>query len=308
MRILLIGREGQIAWELRRSLACLGDVVSVGRHTSPLAVDLEQPDTIRHVMRMVEPDLIVNAAAYTAVDRAEVEYERVFKINAEAPGILAEAALEYDAGLIHYSTDYVFPGTSDSPYTETCETSPNGVYGASKLEGELAIKQFDIPYMILRTAWVYGARGNNFLLSMLRLMAERDQLSVVDDQVGAPTWSRQVAECSAMMIAECIEKERFNPEQRNGVFHLTCDGFTSWYGFAERIRMLAHSLGLLTEESAEIRPVSTAAYPTAAKRPAYSVLSNHKLQRQFGLRMPVWDDALEICMEELSLFRSFGEQ
>jgi dTDP-4-dehydrorhamnose reductase len=304
MKILLIGRSGQVAWELQRSLACVGEVIAVDRHSQPLAIDLEDADGIRRVVREIEPQLIVNAAGYTEVDKAEEETERAHRINAVAPGILAESAAEIDAGLVHYSTDYVFPGDASAPYSEESTIGPHSVYGATKLQGDLAIEQAGIPHLILCTAWVYGARGSNFLLTMLRLMRERDALKVVDDQIGAPTWSRQIAECTALIIAQCRSDGRFQPEQRSGTYHLTCAGQTSWYGFAERIRATARELGILDVGSAEVRPIATTDYPTPAKRPAYSVLSNQKLKNCFRLALPAWEDALEQCLADYAEYRT----
>ncbi len=304
MKILLLGRSGQLAWELRRSLSCLGEVIALDRHSYPLAVDLEDADGIRGAVREIEPQLIVNAAAYTAVDKAAQERERAHRINALAPGILAEAAVEIGAGLVHYSTDYVFPGDAVRPYSEGSETGPNSVYGATKLQGEQAIEQVGIPHLILRTAWVYGARGSNFLLTVLRLMRERDMLNVVDDQIGAPTWSRQIAECTALMIAQCRSDGRFQPQQLRGTYHLTCAGQTSWYGFAGKIRDIAREFRILGADSAEVRPIATADYPTPAKRPAYSVLSNQKLYGCFELALPVWEEALAQCLADYAEYRT----
>jgi len=302
MRILLLGRCGQLAWELQRPLACLGDVIALDRRSQP-ALDLEDADGIRRTVRAIEPQLIVNAAAYTAVDKAEQEPERAHRINALAPGILAETAREIGAGLVHYSTDYVFPGDATHPYSEASETGPRCVYGVSKLQGEKAIVQVGIPHLILRTAWVYGARGSNFLLTMLRLLRERETLNVVDDQIGAPTWSRQIAECTAMMIAQCRRDGRFQPEQGSGVYHLTCAGRTSWYGFAGKIRDIARELGILDAGAAEVRPIATANYPTPARRPAYSVLSNQKLYDNFRLALPSWEEGLAQCLADYAEYR-----
>jgi len=298
MKILLIGHEGQVAWELRRTLACLGRVTTLGRTTQP-SLDLTQPDEIRATLRALQPQLIVNAAAYTAVDKAEQESEASHAINAEAVAVLAEEAKLQGAGLIHYSTDYVFPGNARQPYREEDAVGPLGVYGQSKLAGEEAIRQAGIPhYLILRTAWVYGRRGQNFLLTMLRLMRERDTLGIVDDQLGAPTWSRLIAEATALMVTQCIHNGGFVPEDKTGTYHLTCGGQTSWFGFAEHIRTLAITEGLLYETAAQLNPLPTSAYPTPAQRPAYSVLSNDKLDQSFGIRLPDWKEALSLCLTE----------
>lgn len=297
MKILLIGREGQLAFELRRTLACLGHVIALDRRSKP-ALDLMDADSIRFAVAQIQPDLIVNGAAYTAVDRAEQESELAHRINAIAPGILAESAVEGGAGLVHYSTDYVFSGEATAPYKEDHETAPRSVYGKTKLSGEQAIQQVGPAHLILRTAWVYGRRGHNFLLTMLRLMEERERLNVVHDQVGAPTWSRLIAEASALMVARCLENGRFRPKERGGIYHLTCGGETSWYGFAVKIRKLAQAQGLLSPHSAEIKAIPSQEYPTPAKRPAYSVLSNEKLYKAFTLRLPDWEEALRLCLAE----------
>jgi dTDP-4-dehydrorhamnose reductase len=297
MNILLIGRAGQVAHELRRTLACLGTVTCLDRHT-PLCLDLARPDSIRAAVRQVKPDLIVNAAAYTAVDRAETETAQAHAVNATAPGLLAEAALGVGAGLIHYSTDYVFPGTGSQPYREDDATGPTNVYGESKLAGERAITEVGVPHYILRTAWVYGLRGQNFLLTMRRLMREREVLRVVDDQNGAPTWSRLIAEATSLMIADSRRDGRFEPEDRSGLYHLTSTGVTTWFGFAAAIRDLGIDHGLLSESCARLEPIPTRDYPTPARRPAWSVLDTDKLASRFGLRLPAWDDALALCLSE----------
>jgi len=298
MKILIVGRAGQVAWELRRTLACLGEVIALDRRSDPLSLDLSDPDSIVAATTAVRPNLIVNSAAYTAVDKAEQEEELAFRINADAPGILAEQALKLGAGLIHYSTDYVFRGDAQTPYRETDPTAPQSAYGRSKLSGEKAIAEVGVPHFVLRTAWVYGTRGHNFLLTMLRLMRERELVRVVDDQFGAPTWSRLIAEATALMIARCVEGGAFEPGERSGLYHLTCAGQCSWYEFARTIREKAIAGGLLSEDCARIEPIPTDGYPTPAKRPGYSVLSNEKLYSQFGLRMPDWANAFGLCLAD----------
>lgn len=300
MKILLTGREGQVAWELRRSLACFGEVVAVGRESAPLALDLADADSIRRVTETVKPDLIVNPAAYTAVDKAEQDREMAHAVNALAPGILAEQALKLGAGLIHYSTDYVFPGNAKMPYREDDATDPQSVYGASKLAGEEAIIATGAPHFILRTAWVYGNRGSNFLLTMLRLLREREFVRVVNDQMGSPTWSRLIAEATALIIAQSIENGRFIVSHWEGIYHLTSGGQTSWYEFALSIREIGLRFGLLPETCARLEAIPSSEYPTPAKRPANSVLSNQKLADTFGLRLPDWREALGLCLEQAS--------
>jgi len=300
MKILLAGREGQVAWELRRTLACLGEVVALDRKT-PLRLDLADADSIKNAVETVRPGLIVNAAAYTAVDKAEQDRDAAFAVNAEAPGLLAEQALRFGAGLVHYSTDYVFPGDAHAPYRETDATGPQGTYGASKLAGEQAIAATGAPHYILRTAWVYGNRGGNFLLTMLRLMRERELVRVVGDQLGAPTWSRLIAEATALLIARSLDAEgRFAPGERGGIYHLSCGGQASWFEFAQAIRAAGLEAGLLAETCARVERIPSSEYPTPAKRPAYSVLSNDKLFAAFGLRLPDWREALRLCLAEAS--------
>lgn len=296
-KILLVGHAGQLAFELQRTLACLGQVVVMGRTTQP-ALDLANLQAIRVTVRAVRPALIVNAAAYTDVDRAEQEPERAYRLNAEAVGILAEAARDCDAGLVHFSTDYVFSGAAAYPYREDDATGPLGVYGASKLAGEALVQQSGVRYLMLRTAWVYGLRGRNFLLTMLRLMRERESLGIVDDQLGAPTWSRLIAEATALMVNRCFQGDRFAPEELGGLYHLSCGGATSWFGFASRIRELAIARGLLADSAARLNPIPSAAYPTPARRPGYSVLSHDKLAAAFNLALPDWDAALALCLAE----------
>jgi len=298
MKILLIGREGQVAWELRRTLACLGEVVALDRRSIPLSLDLADADSIRKAAETVKPNLIVNAAAYTAVDKAEQDQATAYAVNATALGFLAEEAKKLGAGIIHYSTDYVFPGDASVPYRETDATGPNSVYGAGKLAGEQAITDSGIPHYILRTAWVYGNRGGNFLLTMLRLMRERELVRVVNDQLGSPTWSRMIAEATALIIAQSLENGRFVPGDRSGIYHLTNGGQTSWFGFAQAIREEGIASGLLPETCARIGGIPSSEYPTPAKRPAYSVLNNTKLDEVFNLRLPEWREALGLCVAE----------
>jgi dTDP-4-dehydrorhamnose reductase len=297
LKILLIGSEGQVAYELRRTLACLGEIDTRGLGAEP-RLDLADFDAVRAAVREVRPDLIVNAAAYTAVDKAEQEAELAFRINGEAVGVLAEEARAMEAGLIHYSTDYVFPGDGRTPYREDDPLGPLSAYGRSKLAGEEAIRQSGVPHLILRTAWVYGRRGGNFLLTMLRLMREREVLRVVDNQRGAPTWSRLIAEATALLIARAVRNGRFELGDQSGTYHLTCGGETTWYGFAAKIRELGLARGLLPENCARLEPIPTSGYPTPAKRPAYSVLSNEKLLENFGLALPDWEEALQLCLAD----------
>ncbi len=286
--ILLTGVTGQVGWELRRTLACLGRVVGLDSR----GLDLTDTDAMRRTVAGLRPRLIVNPAAYTAVDKAEIEPERAHAINAVAPGILAEAARDCGAILVHYSTDYVFDGSKDAPYLEEDAPNPLNVYGASKLAGEEAIRASGVRHLILRTSWVYGTRGHNFLRTMQRLMGERPELRIVDDQIGAPTWSRLIAEATAQILAQCLSPARGadRPEPW-GTYHLTCGGATSWHGFASAIAALG---GYRTR----ITPIPSADYPTPARRPANSRLDNGKLTRVFGLRLPDWLEALKLCLDQ----------
>lgn len=286
MNILLTGVEGQVGWELRRTLAPLGQVTAVDRE----ALDLADPVAIRAKVRALSPQVIVNPAAYTAVDRAENEAEQARAINAVAPGILAEEAKHCGAILVHYSTDYVFDGAKPGPYLEDDTPHPLNVYGTTKWEGEQAIRASGVRHLILRTSWVYGTRGHNFLLTMQRLMREREELRIVDDQIGAPTWSRLIAEATALILTQCLSPARGadRPEPW-GTYHLTCAGETSWYGFAQAIAELE---GLGTR----LIPIPSSEYPTPAQRPANSRMDNGKLERTFGLRLPHWREALRLCL------------
>jgi dTDP-4-dehydrorhamnose reductase len=299
MKILVVGRSGQLAWELRRTLACFGEVVALDRQSEP-AIDLAEPGAVAALVRAVRPDLIVNAAAYTAVDRAEQEPDLAWKVNAEAPAVLAAEATRLGIGLIHYSTDYVFPGDGAVPYREDDPVGPRNVYGRSKLAGEQAIAASGAAHLILRTAWVYGVRGQNFLRTMLRLMAEREVVRVIDDQFGAPTWVRMIAEATAILVASSLRSGTADLAGASGVYHLTCSGQTSWYGFACAIREQAVAAGLLPDTAARVEAIPTSEYPTPAKRPAHSVLDLGKLEARFGIVLPVWDQALELCLADLA--------
>ncbi|MFN3544735.1 MAG: dTDP-4-dehydrorhamnose reductase [Thiobacillus sp.] len=285
MRILLTGVNGQVGWELRRTLAPLGEVIAADRSV----LDLADTAAIRRSVAALAPDLIVNPAAYTAVDKAESEPELAQAINAAAAGELAACGVP----LVHFSTDYVFDGRKAGAYTEADAPNPLGVYGASKLAGEEAVGRANVPHLILRTSWVYGLRGRNFLLTMQRLARERDTLAVVDDQFGAPTWSRLIAEATALVVARWLDRR--DPGAMSGVYHLTCGGRTSWHGFTEAI--LAQMAAAGEAKLARLTPTPTSGYPTAAKRPANSQLDCSKLAETFGVRLPGWETALALCLE-----------
>ncbi len=296
-RILLMGRNGQVGWELQRTLATLGKTIALDRHE----MDLADPDSIRRVVREHKPNLIVNAAAYTAVDKAEEEPDIAMAINGMAPGILAEEAKRLGAAVIHYSTDYVFDGNKDGPYTENDAPNPLNVYGKTKLAGEQAIQAVGAPHLIFRTSWVYGTRGKNFLLTILRLAKERDELRVVNDQIGAPTWCRMIAEATAQILAQIYSPmvHRSSPiADISGIYHLTAGGQTSWHGFAMAIMELV-STSISSSKAVRLIPIRSDQYPSPARRPRNSRLSNVKLVEDFGLSGPTWDSQLGLCMQEL---------
>lgn len=297
MKLLLLGGNGQVGSELRRSLAPLGEVVVATRNgrlaegSACESADFEQPGALPALVERIAPDVVVNAAAYTAVDRAEDEAEIAYRVNAEAPDVLAQACAARDALLLHYSTDYVFDGHGARPYREDDPTAPLGVYGESKLAGEQAIADSGARHIILRTAWVYAAHGHNFLRTMLRVGAERDELRVVADQVGAPTPASLIADITAALLRQ--------PPANSGIWHLTAGGQTSWHGFAEAIFAKAQARGLMTRKP-RVVPIGTAEYPTPAARPAYSVLDTGKLQRDFGLQPALWQAGLERVLDEVA--------
>ncbi|MCL0030162.1 dTDP-4-dehydrorhamnose reductase [Thermodesulfovibrionales bacterium] len=287
-RIMLTGKNGQVGWELQRTLTPLGEVVALDRQR----LDLTDPDQIRERVREIKPNLIVNAAAYTAVDRAEEEPELAMVVNGTAPGILAEEAKHLNAAIIHYSTDYVFDGTKTTPYTEEDAPNPLNVYGKTKLVGEQAIQAAGVPHLILRTSWIYGLRGKNFLLTILRLAREREELKIVDDQIGAPTWSRTIAEATAQIL----KANTSSVMDSSGIYHLTASGSTSWYSFAKAILKLDSDRA--EQVCRQLKPILTAEYPTPARRPIRSVLSNAKLRAAFGIALPDWEQSLKLALRE----------
>lgn len=286
--ILIIGKIGQVGFELRRTIAPLGKVVSVDYPE----IDLTDGASIQKWVADTKPAVIINSAAYTAVDKAETDHERCQQINGIAPGILAEQAKKLGALLVHYSTDYVYDGTRTAPYDETAATNPLSVYGRSKLAGDQAILQAGANHLIFRLCWVYGPRGQNFLLTIRRLARERDKLRIVQDQVGCPTWSRLIAEATALALQQVLAAG--DPAALNGIYHLAANGQTSWHGFAEAI------IALLADSEKKCRvvePITTSEYPLPARRPAYSVLSCEKVKRTFGLQLPDWRDSLTQVVE-----------
>ncbi len=293
MKILLTGKNGQVGYELERTLQSLGEVTAVDYDQ----MDLTNLDQVRAVIRSVKPGLIVNPAAYTAVDSAEAEPELAMRINGEAPGVIAEEAKRLGAAMIHYSTDYVFDGSKIGSYTEDDLPNPINVYGHTKLAGERAVQAAGIPYLILRTSWVYGLRGKNFLLTVRRLMQERDELRIVADQHGAPTWCRTLADTTANIVAQLMAvggRERMAQDgwqERAGIYHVTAQGQTTWHEFAQAI--LAR---LPTAKKPLITPIRTQDYPLPARRPANSVMSCERLIDTF-CRLPDWETALKLCVE-----------
>lgn len=295
-RILVFGSDGQVARELRRELSTVGELVVVGRTTPGLRADFAVPESLAAVVANVRPQLIVNAAAFTAVDRAESERALADAVNAAAPGVIAIAARECGAMLLHYSTDYVFDGTATAPYREIDATSPRSAYGRSKLAGENAIRESGVAHLILRTSWVYGLHGQNFMRTMRRLARERDELRVVADQRGAPTWSRHIAQVSAQIIAQLGgDPQAWQPV--SGTYHLVSGGECNWHEFAERI--VAHQRLHEPVKAQRVTRIATREYPLPAPRPAYSVLNTDKLLDTFGLRLPDWQEALAQVQQEL---------
>jgi dTDP-4-dehydrorhamnose reductase len=284
MKILLLGSNGQVGHELRASLQGLGDIVAPDRS----ALDLANLAQVRDSVRAIGPGLIVNAAAYTAVERAETDAGMAFRINAEAPAVLAGTAREIGACMVHYSTDYVFDGTKGSPYGEDDMPAPLNVYGRSKLAGEQAVAAAGIGHLILRTSWVYGMRGNNFLLTMLKLARERGTVRVVDDQFGTPTWSRTIALCTAHILEEACAVGSGWWREHGGLYHLSCSGQTSWHGFAQAIMEAANV-------ECEVQPIATADYPSRVQRPRNSTLCCDKFASRLSA-LPDWHEALKMCM------------
>lgn len=296
MKILLLGKNGQVGWELQRSLAPLGEVIALDHDGAPgLSGDFAHPESLAATVRDVAPDLIVNAAAHTAVDKAESEPELARAINALAPGVLAREAAALGALLVHYSTDYVFDGSGSAPWTEDAPTGPLSVYGATKLEGEQLIRDSGCRHLIFRTSWVYAARGGNFAKTMLKLAADRDALTIIDDQHGAPTG----AELLADVTAHAARMTLVSPELA-GTYHLAAGGETTWHGYARHVIEFARARGVAIKVAPDaIRPVPTSAFPTPARRPANSRLDTRKLQQAFGLVLPAWQSGVERMLTEI---------
>lgn len=294
MKILLFGRIGQVGWELNQSLQPLGEVIVLDKED----VDFSEPERLRDMVREIKPDIIVNAIAYTAVDKAEEEENLAAKINGSAPGVLAEEALKINALLVHYSTDYVFDGTKKEPYVETDEPNPLNAYGRTKLAGEVEIQSSGCDYLIFRTSWVYASRGHNFLLTILRLAKEREELSIVSDQIGSPTTARLIAETTILCMQQAM-CERSKGVFSSDLYHLTASNSISWQGFAKEIVDVANQALNLELSIKDIKAIPTIEYPTPARRPMNSRLDLSKLEKKFDVVMPDWKDALRLCMEDL---------
>lgn len=301
MKILLLGRNGQVGWELQRSLAPLGELLALDRHSQPACGDLSQPDALVQTVLNFQPQVIVNAAAHTAVDKAESEPELARLLNATAPGALAQAAKAVGAWLVHYSTDYVFNGQGQTPWQEVDATAPLSVYGQSKREGEELIAASGCQHLIFRTSWVYASRGGNFAKTMLRLAGERERLTVIDDQFGAPTGADLIADVTAHAIRQVMAAEHPNAKtELSGLYHLVASGHTTWHGYAshviDRARKMAPTLPLKVQE---IAPVASSAFVTPARRPHNSRLDTRKLQTTWGLHMPAWQQGVDRMLAEI---------
>ncbi|MGK9172878.1 dTDP-4-dehydrorhamnose reductase [Yokenella regensburgei] len=290
MKILLIGKNGQVGWELQRSLSTLGELVAVDFFDTELCGDLTNPEGIAQTIRTVKPDVVVNAAAHTAVDKAESEQELAQLLNADSVAVIAQETAKLGALLIHYSTDYVFDGLSDHFRLEDEETAPLNVYGATKRAGEVAIAAFNPRHFIFRTSWVYATRGANFAKTMLRLAKEKEQLSIINDQHGAPTGAELLADCTAIAIR--------SGSTNYGIYHLVASGVTNWFDYASYIFSLAQEKGETLKINA-LSGVSTSSYPTPAKRPLNSRLSNEKFQREFNVVLPAWEVGVERVVTEI---------
>ena len=294
MKILLLGKNGQVGWELQRSLSVLGELTALDRHSAPCG-DLAQPEALAQTVRTLRPDVIVNAAAHTAVDQAEAEPELARTLNALAPAALAQAAFDTGAWLVHYSTDYVFDGSGTRAWQEGDATGPLGVYGQTKREGEQAIVGSGCRHLIFRTSWVYAARGGNFAKTMLRLAQERDRLTVIDDQHGAPTGAELIADVTAHAVRTALSKPGLS-----GLYHLVADGETTWHGYANHVIAQARARRPdLAWKVTEIAAVPTSAFPTPARRPLNSRLDTHKLQQAFGLTLPHWQQGVDRLLAEI---------
>jgi dTDP-4-dehydrorhamnose reductase len=299
MKILLLGKNGQVGWELQRSLAPLGELIALDRHSTDPCGDLFDLTELAETVQAVRPDVIVNAAAHTAVDKAENESELAHVLNALAPQVLAVEAAKLGALLVHYSTDYVFDGSGDLPWTEYDSTGPLSVYGATKLDGEKRIAHHCPRHLILRTSWVYAARGGNFAKTMLRLAQEREQLSVINDQFGAPTGADLIADVTAHAIRQ-LEHAGTEADTLVGIYHMVASGGTTWYAYAKHVLAQAKLVQpAINLKATEVKPVASSAFPTPARRPHNSRLDTSKLQATFGLTLPPWQDGVNRMLAEI---------
>jgi len=300
MRLLVTGANGQIGWELGRSLAALGNVVALDRREC----DLSRPERLPKLIRGLKPDVIINAAAYTAVDEAEREEQLAVTVNGTAVGVMAQEARRSGALFVHYSTDYVFDGLKDAPYTEEDPPYPVNAYGRSKLVGEIAVRQAAGSHVILRTSWVYSARGRNFLRTILRLLREREELRIVADQIGAPTWAAEIAQATAAVIDAAV-RERAEGRFTSELFHLTASGVTSWHGFAAAILEGAtHNALLAAGRAPRLLPIASEDYPCPASRPKNSRLAGDRLNHRFGIVLPHWQQGLSLCLKEMRTYEA----
>ena len=299
MKILLLGKNGQVGWELQRSLAPLGEVTALDRYSTDFCGDLGNLAGLRETVQRLRPQVIVNAAAHTAVDKAESEPELARLINATAPGVLAQEAHQLGAWLVHYSTDYVFDGSGSQPWVETDTPAPLSVYGHTKLEGEQLIAQHCPKHLIFRTSWVYAARGGNFAKTMLRLARERERLTVIDDQWGAPTGAELIADVTAHAIRQ-VQQRPVGPHDEAGIYHLAASGHASWNSYAKHVlAQAAQAQPAIELVAKEVAPVPTSAFPTPAMRPHNSRLNTAKLQSTFGLRLPPWQQGVDRMLAEI---------
>ena len=299
MKILLLGKNGQVGWELQRSLAPLGEVTALDRYSTDFCGDLGNLAGLRETVQRLRPQVIVNAAAHTAVDKAESEPELARLINATAPGVLAQEAHQLGAWLVHYSTDYVFDGSGSQPWVETDTPAPLSVYGHTKLEGEQLIAQHCPKHLIFRTSWVYAARGGNFAKTMLRLARERERLTVIDDQWGAPTGAELIADVTAHAIRQ-VQQRPVGPHDEAGIYHLAASGHASWNSYAKHVlAQAAQAQPAIELVAKEVAPVPTSAFPTPANRPHNSRLNTAKLQATFGLRLPPWQQGVDRMLAEI---------
>jgi len=296
MKILLLGKNGQVGWELQRALAPLGELVALDFDSpGPLSADFSKPESLAATVRAVAPDIIVNSAAHTAVDKAESEPDLARALNATSPGVLAREAAAMGAWLMHYSTDYVFDGSGSTPWTETSPTGPLSVYGATKLEGEDTIRASGCRHLIFRTSWVYAARGGNFAKTMLKLAKERDALTVIDDQVGSPTGADLLADLTAHALRAALARPALA-----GPYHAVAQGETSWHGYARHVIEFARAAGQPIKVAADaVRAVPTSAFPTPARRPGNSRMDTHKLRDSFGVALPSWQTGVERMLTEV---------